>query len=111
MSRDWRLYWQDVIVCCRKIERYTAGLDRQQFEAHELTYDAVVRNLEIVGEAVKNLPKEARKLAPQIEWKRIAGLRDILAHGYFGIDNDILWNVVSNEVSPLKSAMESVQLP
>ena len=111
MSRDWRLYWQDVINCCRKIERYTSGLDQKQFEADDLIYDAVVRNLEVVGEAVKHLPQEARDLAPLIEWKRISGMRDVLAHGYFGIDNDILWNVISRELAPLKASMEGVQLP
>lgn len=74
MSRDWRLYWHDVVACCGKIERYVAGLDRQTFEGNDLVYDAVVRNLEVIGEAVKNLPKEARDLAPTLEWKRIAGM-------------------------------------
>lgn len=111
MSRDWRLYWADVIASCRKVESYTAGYDRHRFEADELVYDAVVRNLEIIGEAVKNIPQQARDLLPDIEWKRIGGMRDILAHAYFGIDNDILWNAISSEVPVLLKAMEQVELP
>lgn len=108
MSRDWRLYWKDILQSCRKIERYTAGLDRSAFEADEKTRDAVLRNLEIIGEAVKNLPDEARSLAKDVEWRQIAGLRDILAHGYFGIDDDILWDVVSSKVPDLRARLENV---
>jgi uncharacterized protein with HEPN domain len=110
VSRDWRLYWHDVIVSCRKVERYTAGMDRAAFEADERTYDAVVRNLELIGEAVKQLPDLARALAPGIEWRKIAGTRDFLAHAYFGIDGDILWDVVSNKVPELRKALEAVPL-
>lgn len=108
MSRDWRLYWHDVIVCCRKIERYTANMDRAAFELDDRTYDAVLRNLELIGEAVKQLPDAARSLAPTVEWRKIAGTRDILAHAYFGIDNDIIWDVISNEVPVLREAMEAI---
>lgn len=108
MSRDWRLYWNDILHSCRKIERYTAGLDRSAFEADEKTRDAVLRNLEIIGEAVKNLPDEARSLAQDVEWRQIAGLRDVLAHGYFGIDDDILWDVVSSKVPDLRARLEDV---
>ena len=98
MSRDWQFYWQDALTACRKIVRYTEGLDRAAFEADERTVDAVLRNLEIVGEAVKALPKGARDRAPTIEWRKIAGLRDVLAHAYFGIDLDIIWDIVESKV-------------
>ncbi len=111
MSRDWRLYWQDVLTCCDKVVRYTEGMDQRAFEVDDRTYDAVVRNLEVIGEAAKQLPVEARQLATQVEWRKIAGLRDVLAHAYFGIDNDILWDVVTNEVPRLRAALSAVSLP
>jgi uncharacterized protein with HEPN domain len=63
----------------------------------------VVRNLEIIGEAVKHLPKDVQKGYPHVEWKKIAGLRDILIHAYFGIDHDIVWDVVTNKIPELKN--------
>ena len=111
MSRDWRLYWNDVIAACRRIESYVAGMTREQFEADQKTYDAVVRNLEIVGEAIKNLPESARALAPEIAWRRIAGMRDFLTHAYFGINNNILWDVISNKVPELRKSIEHTSLP
>lgn len=106
MSRDWRLYWEDALLACRKIQRFTAGMDKGGFRSDERTYDAVLRNLEIIGEAVKNLPEDARSRAPGIEWKKIAGLRDVIAHGDFGIDDEILWDIVARKIPELLAAME-----
>ncbi len=105
MLRDWRLYWDDIMTACERVQRYTLGIDRTGFVNDEKTVDAVIRNLEIIGEAAKNLPSEARDLCPEIEWRKIAGLRDILAHAYFGIDMDILWNVVQVKVPELLKAL------
>ena len=107
MSRDWRLNWADIQLSCRKIQRYTAGMDQAAFMADERTYDAVVRNLAIIGEAAKQLPDEARSLAYQIEWRKIAGMRDVLIHAYFGIDDATLWDVISNKVPELLAAMDA----
>jgi len=109
MSRDWRLYLGDILQCCGKVERYTAGMTQAQFLGDERTFDAVIRNLEVIGEAAKNIPEEARQNLPQIEWRKIAGMRDWLAHAYFGIDADIVWDVVANKISLLKSAIENFQ--
>ena len=67
----------------------------------EKTFDAIVRNLEIIREAVKRIPSEMRVRYPDVEWKKIAGLRDIVAHEYFGLDEDILWDVVQNRIPVL----------
>ena len=107
MSRDWKLYLEDIIVSCEKILRYTEGLSAEQLMQDDKTYDAVVRNLEILGEAAKHIPNEARDLLDDIDWRKAAGMRDMLAHDYFGIDNDILWDVVQNKVPELLEAVES----
>lgn len=85
-------------------------MDLEAFKADERTYDATIRNLEIIGEAVKQLPDEARALAPAIEWRKIAGLRDFLAHAYFSINDVILWDIVRNKVPELLEAMAKVEL-
>ncbi len=107
MSRDWKLYLEDIVVSCEKILRYTEGLSAEQLMQDDKTYDAVVRNLEILGEAAKHIPSEARDLLDDIDWRKAAGMRDMLAHDYFGIDNDILWDVVQNKVPELLEAVES----
>jgi uncharacterized protein with HEPN domain len=80
MSRNLTLYLDDILASIDKIERYTAGMDWDTFVADERTFDAVARNLQIIGEAVKNIPTEMRDQYSQIEWRKIAGMRDILAH-------------------------------
>ena len=104
MSRDEIMYLQDIAESCEKILRFTAGLSQSDLIGDEKTYDAVVRNLEIVGEAAKHISEEIRGLLPDIEWRKAAGLRDMLAHAYFGIDDDILWDVVQNKVHRLANA-------
>ncbi|MCG6136465.1 MAG: DUF86 domain-containing protein [Nostoc sp. LLA-1] len=101
MSRDFRLYLADIVVACEKVLRYTDGMEFEQFVADDRSFDAVIRNLLIIGEAVKNVPVDVRDRNPEIEWRKIAGLRDILAHTYFQIENEIIWDVVQNKIHPL----------
>lgn len=86
--------------------RYTQGMNFQDFLADERTFDAVMRNLQIIGEAAKNVPLEIRNRYPEVEWRKIAGLRDVLAHAYFSLENEILWDIIQNKVPPL---LEQVQ--
>ena len=73
-----------------------------QFVKDDKTYDAVLRNLEIIGEAVKNLPEDVRLRYNQIEWRKLAGLRDIVAHEYFGVSDEIVWDVIQTKLSSLR---------
>ena len=101
MSRDWRLYLDDIVSSSEKIERFIEGMSFESFIADDKTRAAVEWHLFVIGEAAKHLPESERQLYPTIEWRKIAGLRDVLAHGYFGIDDEILWDVVKNKVSVL----------
>ena len=107
MSRNEIMYLMDMTESCEKVLRFTHGLTQAEFTADEKTYDAVVRNLEIVGEAAKQVSQEVRTKLPQVEWRKIAGLRDMLAHAYFGIDNVILWDVVQNKVPELLTLLNN----
>lgn len=101
MSRDFRLFLDDIRESGAKVLRYTAGMTFEQFVQDEKVFDAVVRNLGIIGEATKHVPNEIRDHYPQIAWQKISGLRDIVVHEYFGIDEEILWDIIQNHVPEL----------
>ena len=109
MSREWRLYVTDMKVCCGRVLKYTTGLAREEFLSKPMVYDAVLRNLELLGEAATHLPEEVRALAPDIPWRQIVGVRNVLIHGYLGIDDDIIWDIVTNEVEKLFLALEKLE--
>jgi len=85
-------------TACRKIVYYTAGMSRQDFLRDDKTYDAVIRNLEIIGEAAKNVPEEIQKRYEIVQWREMIALRNIVAHAYFGMNDDIIWDLVQNKV-------------
>ncbi|MBI5080230.1 MAG: DUF86 domain-containing protein [Chloroflexi bacterium] len=101
MSRDYRLFLDDIKTACQKVLRYTSEMSYEQFINDEKTYDAVVRNLEVIGEAAKKVPDEVRERYPDIEWKKISGFRDIAIHEYYNMDEEILWDVVKNRIPEL----------
>ncbi len=105
MSRDAALYLKDIETSCRKILDYTKGLSQDEFIFDAKTYDAVLRNLGIIGEAAKKVPEGVRKKYPAIEWKKICGMREIVIHEYFGISRTILWDVIENKIPDLLKAL------
>ena len=106
MPRDIRLYLDDIVEAIDRILDYVGKMNFAQFAADQKTIDAVVRNLEIIGEAARNLPEETRISSREMEWRKIVGLRNVLIHQYFGINNPIVWDVVQNKLGRLKSTCE-----
>ena len=107
-SREWRFYVTDMIEFGEKILSYTKGIDRATFVADGRTYDATLRNLELIGEAASNVPSHVRATHPEIEWRLIVGVRNRLAHGYLGIDNDIVWDIIQTDIPVLLPALRDL---
>jgi len=102
MPRDYRAYLEDIVQAAQKIHRYISGLSLQTFSDDEKTVDAVVRNLEVIGEAVRNIPVDIRGRYPEINWQRIVGLRNILIHEYFALSMKIIWDIARNKLPILE---------
>ena len=102
MQRELKTYIEDIVVAINKIENYCKGMTKEDLSNNELVKDAVIRNLEVIGEAVKKLPDNAKVIYGDIPWRKIAGLRDILIHEYFGININIVWDVIKNKLENLK---------
>ncbi len=100
--KDDKVYLQNILECIVKIETYTNS-GKQKFMSSDLIQDAVIRNLEIVGEATKRVSQGTKEQHQEIPWRQMAGLRDVLIHDYMGISLKIVWNVVQNELPQLKA--------
>ena len=108
MSRDLRLYLEDMRDCCSKVLRYTEGMTLKQLMSDEKTFDAVMRNLEITGEAARHVPDELKGRHADVEWRKIAGFRDIAIHAYPTIDEEIVWDIVQHKVPQLLEQVERI---
>ena len=108
MIRDIKLFIEDILKSIKNIEEFTEGLNKEKFFRDDLRQSAVIRQLEIIGEAVKNIPDSFRKKYPKIPWKQIAGFRDILSHAYFGVSIDRVWNIIEKDLPDLKKEMEKI---
>jgi len=101
MSREYRLYLSDIAEAQARIQEYTEKMTYEEFARSKITIDAVIRNLEIIGEAARKLPPEIKKKLPEIEWRKIIAMRNVLTHEYFGVNKRIVWDVVRNKIDRL----------
>lgn len=106
-KRDPALLIEDICVAMDKIARYTAGMERPAFLADEKTADAVVRNLEIIGEAAKQVPEDFKARHASVPWAQMAGLRNRIVHDYAGIDLELIWEIVGHSLPPLREQLKA----
>jgi len=110
MKRDIGLFIEDILNSIKNIGEFSKNLDKDKFSKNNLRQSAIIRQLEIIGEAVKNIPNSFREKYPKIAWKDIAGLRDILSHAYFGVNLDRVWKIIESDLPKLKEEIISINI-
>ena len=109
MPREVKQYLEDILQAIRDIEQYTANAkDFDEFSSSAMRVHAILYNLEIIGEAAKKIPAAMKKKYSYVEWRKMAGLRDIVAHEYFGVSLEIIWGVIQNNLPAMKEQIEDI---
>ncbi|MFZ4856346.1 MAG: DUF86 domain-containing protein [Desulfuromonadaceae bacterium] len=109
-EREWRFYLDDMVRFCEKVVVYTELLDKEGFVDDEKTYDATLRILELLGEAATHIPEEIRSKYSIIPWRQVVATRNQLIHGYLGIDNDILWSIIQEDIPNLYRELKRLKV-
>jgi uncharacterized protein with HEPN domain len=109
MKRDAKLFIEDILESIKSIEEYSKGMNKEKLESSRLRQNAIIREIEIIGEAVKNIPDSIKSKHKEIEWRKISGMRDIIIHGYFRVDLNAIWNVVEKDLPILKKQIEKLK--
>lgn len=107
-DRNENLFLADIIECCEKIERYISGVDEKDFQVNEILQDALVRNIEIIGEAAKNLSAATRDANVAVPWRDVMRMRDKIVHHYFRLKLEIIWQTVTENIPVLKTQIEEI---
>lgn len=107
-KRDYKLFLSDILDCIEKIEEYISDLTFNDFDKNTMVSDAVLRNLEIIAEAIKNLPPEITQKHPQVPWKKVIGFRNVVLHAYFTVDLKNVWYVITEQLPELKVLIEKI---
>lgn len=107
-GRDELVFLEDILDCIEKIEAYVENMAEKEFEDNTEKQDAVIRRIEIIGEAVKNLSNETRGKYPDIPWREIAGMRDVVIHQYFGVTIGLVWRVATSDFPKLKGRIMAI---
>ncbi len=108
-AREWRFYLDDMVGFARKALDYTQALDREGFSEDSLRRDATLRNLELLGEAATHVPPEIRANHPHIPWRQVIATRNRLIHAYLGIDDDVIWSIVRDDLPALLEGLDSLR--
>jgi uncharacterized protein with HEPN domain len=109
MNRDDKVYIDHILQSIARIQNYISEKDHESFNLDHLTQDAVVRQLEIIGEATKRISMDLRRKNPFVPWSEMAGMRDILIHDYIDVDLDIVWRTASESIGELKDLIEDIE--
>jgi uncharacterized protein with HEPN domain len=107
-KRDINLFFTDILEAIGSIKEYTHGMGYEEFIQDKRTRDAVVRNLEIIGEAAKNIPESVKEKYPEVNWKAITGMRDKLIHEYFGVSNPIVWETITGDIPVFEAQIKEI---
>mgnify|MGYP001598759870 CR=1 FL=1 len=108
MKRDYSFFVKDILDAITKIEEFTNGMGPDEFASDDKTVSAVVRKIEIIGEAAKNMPEEIKKRHNDVEWGKVAKMRDKLIHGYFETDSVVVWKTIREDLPALKERIKKI---
>jgi hypothetical protein len=107
--RAWHMRIEDILEAIENIAEYTSGMDYSAWQKDRRTIDAVIRNLEVIGEAATYIPEEIKGKYSEIPWAKMRGIRNLLIHEYFGVDIDVVWETIQKDLEPLKELLGNIK--